>query len=217
MIRNANEERAALLAAQEVTYGLRECNNGYRVKIKDSVYAASNHYIRESQPLFENKRLRVYFYFQRMRWLLVLLFVINLFCFDSFYLALGMDCINFIFLLIFLQHLQVNCCTMRYVLQQPVVDNQLERNKILELSKRELTGLVAINHQRKVGVIAANEQKVRFQVFNRVAEMLMKHAKCYSYICFLVVVCMGAYSGYFTWKKWGQWETKDQFVILKKL
>jgi len=207
MIRNPNEEQTALLAAQKTTYGLKEY--GQAVKVKESVYAATNHYIRQSRPFFPKKWLCVYVYFQRMRWLLVLLFFINLFSFDSLYLALGMDAINLIFILIFLQHQCVNCCTMSYVLKQPVDEKQIPRNTFLEISVRELYGVYAINHQRKIGAIACSEQKVRFQIFNKVAEMLMKHAKRYSNICFLVIICMAAYSGYFTWKRWGQWDTND--------
>lgn len=189
---------------------------GVGVIIKDSAYAATNHYIQQSKQFFPKRKLYKYVYFQRMRWLVAFLFFINLLSFDSFYVAIIMDMINLIFLIIFLQHQCVNCCTMHIVRKQPVIEKQRKRNNFYKVCIRELNGVFLENYQRNVGVVALNEQEIELQAFNRVAVMLMNHARCYSVVYLITVAIMCGYSGYFTFFTYGQWKPSDQFPLIRK-
>ena len=122
-----------------------------------------------------------------------------------------------VFLLIYLQHMCVNCCTMRLVRQQPVITEQKLSNNFYKISVVEMTGVFAVNYQQNIGALKLNEQEFKMQAFNSVAEMFMNHAQRYSNICFLVVICMSGNSGYFTYHKWGDLGLDQQFMFMRSL
>lgn len=208
-----NEERRPLIASGGLhTTSITLEEYGRAIRIKDSAFAATNHFIRQSRPFFPKRKFREYFYFKRMRWLIALLFLANFLCFDSLYMALAMDTVNLLLLFIFLQHQVVNCCTMTYVRSQPVIDSQQAWNTFYKFSVCELQGAFLQIYESGLGYVALSEQEVQVQVFNKVADMYMKHAQCYSIWFLLLIIFMASYSGFWSYAHWGEWKPCQQFI-----
>ena len=215
---NRNNERQPLLGVADIRETEVKIEEyGRNVKVKKSAFSATNHFIRQSRPFFPTQNLHQYLYFSRMRWIVLFMFIANIFCFDSLYMSLVMDVINIIFLFIFLQHQFVNCCTMRYVRKQPVIEYAPAWNTFYKLSVRELQGTILTAYHDNVGVgfVSLNQGEVKFQVFNGMADMYMRHARCYSIVFFLLVVLMSGNSAYWTYARWGRWSSGEQFCIFR--
>ena len=191
---------------------------GYNVSLKDSCYAKTNHFIIQSRPFFPRNKLRTYIYFRRMRWLVAFIFLVNFFSMLSFYLSLIMDGLNFIFLIIFLQHQYINCHTMRYVRMQPVISSETQLNNFYKLTVQQLNGVFLACYRAGggAGFMALETGEVKFQVFNHRAVWYIKQAKKMSIIFLMMLLFMAGYSGTATYLRWGEWSTKEQFEIFRK-
>ena len=190
---------------------------GRSTTIKHSAFAATNHFIKTSRPFFPNRKLHKYIYCPNMRWFIGFLFLVNFLCPTSWYVCLGMDTFNAIFLIIFLQHQIVNCHSMRFVRKQPVMDGLHHWNTFYKLTVHQLQGVFLDRYQANsgAGFVQLNSGELRFQVFNKVALMYMDHARRYSLVYLLLVVLMAGWSGYWSSVRWEEWKWEDQFKIFR--
>ena len=175
---------------------------GKTVRIRNTVYAYSNHFITQSRPYFR-RRLTTYLD------CVCFLFLTRLMFLASFLGALALKGGYFkgtpfycfvvcaIFIGVFSQHEIVNRKSLPVVLSQPVFDGQLSLNALYEVTITELRGLALENYRAGIGFVNVSEGKVKFQAFNRKAVSAMKRARRNSRCMLVLFFCSACYNFYF--------------------
>ena len=216
-------ERAPLLPAMEAR-GVKHTrvqveDVGVTVRIRNSPYAYSNHFITQSRPYFRRPLptyidCALFLCFTRLMFLASFLGALALkggyFKGAPFYCFL----VCAFFIGIFCQHEVVNRKSLKTVLTQPVIDGQRSLNALYEVTITELQGMALQNYRAGIGFIHVSEGKVKFQAFNRKAVRGMMSARQTSRCMLFLFFCAACYNFYFMmvsslgFKFWGyltQW------------
>lgn len=175
---------------------------GRSVRVRNTIYAYSNHFITQSRPYFRRK-LSTYIDCVCFLWLVWLMF------WASFLGALAVKGGYFkgapfycffvcaVFIAIFCQHEIVNRKSLRIVLTQPVIDGQQKLNALYEVTITELQGMALQNYRAGIGFVHVSEGKVKFQAFNRKAVQAMICARKTSRCMLFLFFCSACYNFYF--------------------
>ena len=174
---------------------------GRAVRVRNTMYAYSNHFITQSRPYFR-RQLPTYIDCVCFLWLTWAMFWASwlgaLADKGGYYKGAPFYCffVCAIFIGIFCQHEIVNRKSLRIVLTQPVLDGQQKLNALYEVTVTELQGMALQNYQAGIGFVHVSEGKVKFQAFNRKAEQAMicarKTSRC-MLILFLGSACFNFY------------------------
>lgn len=195
-------ERDPLLAREVQHTRISVRDVGVTVRLRNTVYAYSNHFITQSRPYFR-RRLLTYID------CVLFLFLTRLMFLASFLGALALKGGYFkgapfycfvvcaFFIGIFCQHEVVNRKSLPVVLSQPVIDGQLSLNALYEVTITELQGLALENYRAGIGFINVSEGKVKFQAFNREALGAMLCARRTSRCMLFLFFCSSCYNFYF--------------------
>jgi len=199
-------ERAPLLPATEarrVQHTRVQVEDvGVTVRIRNTPYAYSNHFITQSRPYFR-RPLPTYIdcatfpFFTRLMFLASFLGALALL--GGYYKGAPFYCflVCAVFIGIFCQHEVVNRKSLRTVLTQPVIDGQRSLNALYEVTITELQGMALQNYRAGIGFVHVSEGKVKFQAFNRKAVRAMMRARQTSRLMLFLFFCTACYNFYF--------------------
>ncbi|CAH3126338.1 unnamed protein product [Porites lobata] len=155
---------------------------GRTVRVRNTVYSYTNHFIIQSRPYFR-RNLPTYINcicFSYFAWIFFLASFLGILAVKGGYFK-GTPFYCFVvcavFIAVFSQHEVVNRRSLPFVLSQPVFDGQESLNALYELTITELQGLALQNYQAGIGFIHVSEGHVKFQAFNRHAVGAMHCAR----------------------------------------
>lgn len=175
---------------------------GVTVRIRNSPYAYSNHFITQSRPYFR-RPLPTYIdcvLFLRFTGLMFVASFLGALALNGGYFK-GAPFYCFlvcaVFIGIFCQHEVVNRKSLKTVLTQPVIDGQRSLNALYEVTITELQGMALQNYRAGIGFVHVSEGKVKFQAFNRRAVRAMMSAKQTSRCMLFLFFCAACYNFYF--------------------
>lgn len=186
------KQQAAMVRAGNVEVGAVNVDKvtvkstGRTLSLPGTLYGDTNFYIKHSQMYFPDVRFRSFIYFPYCQVAYLIIFLGSIATFVNFIFALVMLGVNGLFLLMYIQHLYVIATTMRYVLRQPKVPNNMlnYRNEHLEISLEVYRAQYAACEQAGIGVFVKGSGTVKLQVFQNSAMALMKNAVVISCFCF---------------------------------
>ena len=106
-----------------------------------------------------------------------------------------MTAVNIIFLIFYSQHLYVNIKTMSYVLKQPTLPDRdmTTNNDHLEITFAEFSLTYAQYKEHGVGVVSADGETIKIQVFRESAIVKIKLCVVLSTVSFFVCIAMLIY------------------------
>lgn len=170
---------------------------GHRVNLKGELYGDVNFYIRQSRRYFPQRKLRTFVYFYYSHIVYLVLFGISFFCWVFFAVGLALAGLNFLFLLMYCQHLHVLLHTMRYVLKQPSVPNNSMTltNDHIVISVEVFRARFAATDNAGIGLAVQGSGQIKLQVFKKSAMTKMKSATILSACLFvasalMTVICL---------------------------
>ena len=169
---------------------------GKEAKLSGFLYGDTNFYIRSSARYFPNQKLTTYIYFYYMQYVYLVVFIVSCLSPLSFILALIMTAINIVFLIFYSQHLYVNIKTMiPHVLKQPTLPDRkmTTSNDHLKITFAEFSLTYAQYKDHGVGVVSADGETVKLQVFQESAMVKMKLCVVLSTVSFFVCIGMLIY------------------------
>ena len=166
---------------------------GRTVFLRDSCYAKSNHFIKETQA-YSKSTLHRYWYFSCARWLFLLCVLIALASPGTLYISVPLTVVMLTWLIIMCQHCVVSCCTLPLVLRQPVVPGQQKLNQLFEVRVEELTGVFLQAHQAGIGYVETRTGRVKLQTFSPSAVGYMQRARFYSLMMLAVSLLLFVYA-----------------------
>ena len=175
---------------------------GRTVRVRNTVYAYTNHFITQSRPYFR-RNLPTYIdcvlFICLTRLIFLASFLGALALKGGYFKGTPFYCfvVCGIFIAIFSQHEVVNRRSLPVVLSQPVIDGQLSLNSLYEVTITELQGLALENYRAGIGFIHVSEGKVKFQAFNRKAVGAMICARRTSRWMLFLFLCSACYNFYF--------------------
>ncbi|XP_073245672.1 uncharacterized protein [Porites lutea] len=175
---------------------------GRTVRLRNTVYSYTNHFIIQSRPYFR-RNLPTYINcicFSYFAWIFFLASFLGVLAVKGGYFK-GTPFYCFVvcavFIAVFSQHEVVNRRSLPFVLSQPVFDGQESLNALYELTITELQGLALENYQAGIGFIHVSEGHVKFQAFNRHAVGAMHCARRLSRCMLWLFFCSACYNFYF--------------------
>ena len=169
---------------------------GKETKLSGYLYGDTNFYIRNSAQYFRDRKLTTYVYFYYMQYVYLVVFIVSCLSPLSFILALIMTAINIIFLIFYSQHLYVNFKTMiPCVLKQPTLPDRdmTTNNDHLKITFAEFSLSYAQYKEHGVGVVSADGETVKIQVFRESAMFKMRLCVVVSTVSFFVCTAMLIY------------------------
>ena len=196
------EEQQAILTKQDdVEAGVLKWrgahikNVGRRTNLPGNLYGDTNFYICNSVQYVGDHKLTTYVYFYYMQYVYLVVFIVSCLSPLNFILAVFMTIVNVVFLLFYSQHLYVNIKTMRYVLRQPTLpDYKLPtKNAHYEITMAEFSLAYAQTKECGIGIVSADGDSVKIQVFQESTMLRMKFCVVISTVSFLVSTVMVLY------------------------
>ncbi|KAI6660565.1 hypothetical protein LOD99_14149 [Oopsacas minuta] len=166
---------------------------GRTVFLRDSCYARTNHFIKETQP-YSTSTLHRFWYFPCARWFFLACAVVSLASVATLYIAAPLAVVMLVWLVILCQHCVVSCCTIPRVLRQPVIVGQQKLNQLYEVRVEQLTGVLLQAHEAGIGYVEARTGMVKLQTFSPRAVGHMQRARVYSMIMFMIAFVLFLYS-----------------------
>ena len=135
----------------------------------NSLYAEVNFFIRSSKVYFQNHSLREYL--QCYPWLYPFVLVASIFAFLHNIFAVVLVISNFVFLVIYIQHLIVSITTMRHVLLQPYLPDcskelQGNCNMHLKITYEQYKVGYAKAGGAEIGIISGEAGMIQLQLFS---------------------------------------------------
>ena len=175
---------------------------GVSVRLRNSIYAYSNHFITQSRPYFRRNLPRYIdcaLFLCCTRLIFLASFLGALALKDGYYKGAPFYCflVCAVFIAIFCQHEVVNRKSLPTVLTQPVIDGQRSLNALYEVTITELQGMALQNYRAGIGFVHVSEGKVKFQAFNRKAVQAMNSARSTSRCMLFLFFCSACYNFYF--------------------
>ena len=166
---------------------------GRTVFLRDSCYARSNHFIKETQPYTTHTLCR-FWYFPCARWFFLACAIVALASAATLYIALPLAVVMLAWLVIMCQHCMVSCCTLPRVLRQPVVEGQEKLNQLYEVRVEQLTGVMLRAHEAGIGYVEARTGMVKLQTLSPRAVGHMQRARLYSFIMLVISLLLFLYA-----------------------
>ena len=194
---NSKKEFHAQYGGTDLT-GVRESNVNVRkigrtIFLRDSCYAKTNHFIKETQA-YSKSTLHRYWYFSCARWMFFLCALIALGSAGTLFVSVPLSIVMLTWLVIMCQHCAVSCCTLPLVMRQPVVPGQQKLNQLYEVRVEELTGVLLQAHQAGIGYVETRTGRVKLQTFSPSAVGYMQRARLYSLIMLLISLLLFLYA-----------------------
>ena len=153
-------------------------NFGEQVHLPNTIYGKTNFFINQSRDYVGDHKLTRYLYIIYIQWVYLLVFIVSLFTPLQFIFAFVMAGINFLFLLIWIQHAYVSVGTMPHVLKQPSLPNHMLNfdNDFFEITLEKYAALFASSKDAGIGIAATAKGTVKIQVFKNASKNIMR--KC---------------------------------------
>ena len=128
-------------------------NFGKTVNLRNTIYDRTNFFIDQSREYVGDHKLTRYLYILYIQWVYMLIFLISLLAPLHFIFAFVMAGINFLFLLVWIQHAYVSVGTMPHVLKQPSLPNHMlnRDNEFFEITVEKYAALFASSKNAGIG------------------------------------------------------------------
>ena len=170
---------------------------GRTVFLRKSIYAKTNHYIKQSRPYIPRRTLRTYLYIRFMRWVFLLYCILCipmpfLPAFIGWPWAAATGGLGLIWFLIFAQHMHVVYWTLPAVLSQPILPNasQPRENEFYEFKLEKVEGIYLNARESGIGMVQTSTGSITFQALNETAARTVHKSCCMS--CCMMWVTIAA-------------------------
>ena len=172
---------------------------GKSVHVRNTIYDKTNHYIEQSRDYVGDHKLTRYLYIIYIQWVYLLIFLISFLTPLHFIFAFVMAGINFLFLLLWIQHSYVSVGTMPHVLKQPSLPSYMlnSSNQFFEITLEKYAALFASSKNAGIGIAATARGTVQIQVFKNATKDLMR--KCIFVSSVALLGCILIFIYCFAW------------------